>query len=471
MSFKKKFFKSISNLAVYSYISQGLEFFSTIILSRLLLPEEYGFVAIITIFSGFIQLFSNVGIGTSIVRSDYGFTFHRYLYNLSVWMGILFALVLMILSYPIALLYDNLELVLPIIVISFKFIFDSFAYVPYALLSKGLRFKNLGTAKLWGTIFQISVSIVLALAGFSYWALILPMVFSSIVQFLYLKNKVDVRLKLYGWRATKLAFNKIKYLMGNLSLNNFVSYWSGNADKAIIGKLYTQADLGLYNRAFRFITISNRLIGSIFSTVLFPSLKDLMANNGNVNKEYLDILRTITLFNIPIVIILVLFPDFLVLKLWGKDWIEVAIYLPYVAIILIYQSILWTMTSVFILFKKERTLLYINIVNTVLTLVFVIIGGLFSMLHIIQFLTIGLIVVTIPINIYFGFYKAFNFSAKSLFSFWTPLIILGCGLFYAVYEDILYLQISVLILFIVVLLIGMRNTVLSLFKMIKGKIL
>ena len=386
-------------------------------------------------------------------------------------MGIFFALMLMMLSYPIALLYDNLELVLPIIFISFKFIFDALAYVPYALLSKGLNFKNLGTAKLYGAIFQISVAIVLAFAGFSYWALIIPMVLSPIVQFLYLKNKVDVKMKIYGWRATLFAFNKIKDLMGNLSLNNFVSYWSGNADKAIIGKLYSQADLGLYNRAFRFITISNRLIGSIFSTVLFPSLKDLMANDGNVNKEYLDILRTITLFNLPIVIILILFPDFLVLKLWGKDWIEVAIYLPYVSIILIYQSILWTMTSVFILFKKERMLLYINIVNTVLTLIFVIIGGLFSMLHIIQFLTIGLILVTVPINIYYGFYRSFKFEPKSIFSFWTPLIVLGCGLFYAVYENFLYLKISVLLLFLIIILIGMRRTVLSLLKMIKNKTL
>ncbi|NLF43195.1 MAG: hypothetical protein GX587_10910, partial [Bacteroidales bacterium] len=51
MSFKKKFLKNVSRFALFSYVSQALEFISTIVLSRVLLPEEYGFVAIITVFS------------------------------------------------------------------------------------------------------------------------------------------------------------------------------------------------------------------------------------------------------------------------------------------------------------------------------------------------------------------------------------------------------------------------------------
>mgnify|MGYP006286528603 FL=1 len=54
--------------------------------------------------------------------------------------------------------------------------------------------------------------------------------------------------------------------MGNLSLNNLVKYWSNHADKVVIGRLYMQADLGLYNRAFRFLKITNQLVTGIFNS-------------------------------------------------------------------------------------------------------------------------------------------------------------------------------------------------------------
>ncbi|MFN3557370.1 MAG: oligosaccharide flippase family protein [Bacteroidales bacterium] len=471
MSFKKLFFKNISHFAFFSYISQALEFLSTIILSRLLLPEEYGFVALITIFSGFIQLFSNVGIGTSVVRSDYGYTFHRYLYNLSIWMGVLFMLVLMLMAYPISYFFNDKALILPTIVISVKFFFDAFTYIPYAVLSKELKFGHIGTAKLAGAIFQIALTIAMAYAGFSYWSLIVPLVFSPILQFLYLRKKVNVRLKLMGVRSAWFAFEKIKSLMGNLSLNNLISYWAGNTDKLVIGKMYSQADLGLYNRAFRFIMISSRLLTGIFSTVLFPSLKDLMTKKGDVHKEYLDILRIITLFNMPVVVVLMLFADPLVLILWGQDWMGVAPFLPYVGIILIYHSILSTMHSVFMLYVKERNLLYINTANTFLTIIFVLIGAMFSMNHILQFLTLGMILVTMPINIYFGFYKSFGYAPKGLFRFWTPMILGGLAMFAGAYTENFMLSSLSMAALTVLLLAGMRSTLTQGYLWVKERFL
>jgi O-antigen/teichoic acid export membrane protein len=78
MGFKKKFFKNIAAFGGYSYLTWFLEtILSTVILSRFLEPKEYGFVALISIFSGFILLFSNTGLAQSIIRSEYGLTFQR----------------------------------------------------------------------------------------------------------------------------------------------------------------------------------------------------------------------------------------------------------------------------------------------------------------------------------------------------------------------------------------------------------
>lgn len=471
MTFKKKFFTSISNFAIYNYISQGLEFFSTIILSRLLLPEEYGFVAIIGVFSGFIQLFSNAGIGVSVVRSDYGQTFHRHLFSLSFYLGIFLAIIMALISYPISIFFNNEDLILPTVLISLRFIFDSFVYIPYSLLSKRLQFKDLGFAKLAGVVFQIALTILLAYLGFSYWSIIIPLIFSPIIQFVFLYKKIEFRFKLYSFKAAIRVFKKIMHLMGHLSLNNLVFYWAGNADKVIVGKFYSQADLGLYNRAFRFIMISTKLVTSIFSSVLLPSLKKLIADNGNVSKEYLDIIKIVTHFNMPFVLILTLVPEQLVLILWGNEWIEVARYLPYIGIILVYYSIPITMHSLFMLYNKERNLVLINTFLTISTTAFVGFGAFYSMIHIMIFLCVGIIFINTPVIASFGFIKSFNFPIKLIIQFSLLFASLKLSILIGILMDSFIIKTTSLIIFNLILLYQLRATIKTILKHIPRKVI
>ncbi|MGM0612398.1 MAG: oligosaccharide flippase family protein [Bacteroidota bacterium] len=470
MSFKRTFFKNISTFAVYNYMTQGTEFLATIILSRLLLPEEYGFVAIIYIFVGFIRLFANLGVGVAVVRSDYRYTYHKHLLSLAIWLGFTLSVTLSLLSYPIAIFFNNMALILPTIVISIKFIFDSFTIIPFAILSKELNFNIVGKIRFFGTGVQIVFMIIFAYLGFSYWSLIIPIIFNPIVQYLLLRKKVALPLKVYGWRATKRMAYKIRSLMGNLSLNNLVRYWSNHADKVVIGRLYTQADLGLYNRAFRFIKITNQLVTGIFSSVLFPSLKKLMEEKGNANSEFLDIIRIITLFNLPIVAILVVFPETLVNILWGQEWTGVAQFLPYVGIVVVYNSIISTMSSVFLLYGKERNLFLINLVNSVITILLVIIGGMFSIMHIIRFLTLGYIFFIIPINIYFGFYRSFKFKPKKMLRFWIPSLIFGMLLLPSIYYSWNQAKWIVLLVYFVFLLYELKSSVIGSLKFLQYKL-
>ena len=459
MSFKKSFFKNISSFATFSYISQGFEFFSTIILSRLLVPEEYGFVAIILVFSGFMQLFSSLGIQASIVRSDYGRTYHKHLNSLAIWIGFGLALSMMVLAYPIAVFFDNNNLIIPTLLVSFRFVFESLEHVPSAYLSKMLKFNKLGVANLLKSSFQIVFTITLAFLGFSYWSLIIPLIFSPLVAYAYLNKHVGLPLKLYGWRATKMIFLKIRSLMGHLSLSHVFTYWSGNMDKVIVARLYTQADLGLYNRAFRFIMIATNLIANIFSRVLFPSLKQLMKEKGDVSKEFLDILRIISLFNMPIVLILLLFPKELVLILWGNDWIGVSDLLPYVAVILIFTSMFRAASPVYLLYNSEKMYTRVNIFNAVTRLIFIIIGGLISINHILMFIVLNSIFVNLPVQAYFGFYKSFGYNKKVILKFWIPNMLIGFGLFLSIYFDNIVLRVAVLIIFNILLLVNLRTTI------------
>jgi PST family polysaccharide transporter len=468
MNFKRTFFSNISTFALYNYATVGIEFLATIILSRLLLPEEYGFVAMINIFVGFIRLFSTIGIGASVIRSNYGYTYHKHIASLGIWLGITLFIILSGLSYPIALFFNNMKLILPTIVISVKFIFDSFTYIPMALMSKNLKFNILGKGKLLAVVTQVLFMIIFAALGFSYWSLIIPMIFEPIVMYIYLKRHVKLPLRLYSWKAAKSMIYRIRSLMGNLSMSNFVGYWSANADKVVIGRLYLQSDLGLYNRAFRFLQLSTRLITGIFNYVLFPSLKKLMDVGGNTQKEFMDIIRIITLFNLPLVFVLVVFPQELVVLLWGSDWTGVAPYLPYVAIIIVFVSVLKSTSSVFILYGKEYNLFLATLAKSLMNILLVIIGGLISIMHIVKLLTLGYILFTIPVYIYLGFYKSFRFNLKKTFQFWLPTIVFGLALFVGVHIDSLAIKIISFTCYVVILIYELKHTVYESIKMFWG---
>lgn len=459
MSFKKVFFTNISTLALYNYLSIGIEFLATIVLSRLLLPEEYGFVAMITVFANFIRLFSNIGIGTAVIRSNYRYTYHKHLFSLSIWLGITLCLSLSLLSYPIALFFKNKALILPTIVVSLKFVFDAFNYISIAILSKKLKFRIVGKNRLLGSSIQIFLMILFAFMGFSYWSLIIPLIIAPIIQYGFLRKYVDLPIRIYGWKAAKRMIYRIKSLMGNLSLTNLIGYWSSNADKMIIGRMYMQADLGLYNRAFRFLQISNRLITSIFSSALLPSLKKLADEGGDTQKEFMDIIRIITLFNFPLILLMVIFPEELVSILWGNNWTGVATFLPYVGIIIIFTSIVKVMNSVFLLYGKEQNLFLITLVRSIVTIALIIIGGFFSIMHIIKFLTLGYVLFTVPLNIYYGFYKSFHFNIKKILYFWIPALLFGILLFISIENNSTLFKLLVIISFFLFLVYDLRETI------------
>jgi O-antigen/teichoic acid export membrane protein len=87
MSFKKTTFRHIFQIGSYKYAAHVLNFMASVILARLLLPEEYGLVAMIMVVANFARILSGEGIASDIIRSKYGYTYHKSLMNLAIFLG------------------------------------------------------------------------------------------------------------------------------------------------------------------------------------------------------------------------------------------------------------------------------------------------------------------------------------------------------------------------------------------------
>jgi teichuronic acid exporter len=461
MSFRKKLFKNIIILGGYSYFTQILSFLSSIILSRLLVPSEYGLIALITVFTGFIGQFSDAGLSYIIIRSDYKELFYSTIHYLAVIIGVVLTIVVIALAYPIALFYKNPLLFWPTIVMSSSFILRSLITVPFGILSKQLKFNSLGIIDLVCIILEISSMIILAYFRFSYWSLVIAPVLGNIVRIIMYRRLTGVRLKILKRKYLAVGFRQAKSIIGNLTGFNMLNYWARNSDNLIIGKVYGARDLGIYDRAYKLLNLFLGVITNLFGKVLMPSLKDHGDKGGDINKEYLNTLGVISVLNYPVCVILIFFAKPLVRLLWSDAWIEVADLLPYIGILILTQTLNSTTGNIFILYKKENVLMKIGIPTNIMIIVAIAWGSIYSMVHVLRFYALVFIIIDIPFVMYYGFKKSFGFDTPTILKFWIPKLVLSTLLVVSVWINMTWLSVVLMLIYLVHLIVLQKDDIIQ----------
>jgi O-antigen/teichoic acid export membrane protein len=457
-TFKKSFFKNLFVSAGYTYVSQGLTFASSIVIARLLSPENYGLVGLITVFTGFIAVFVDSGISLAVIKSDYGQTYHKSLDTLALLMGIGLFVITALLAYPIARFYNNPALLWPTMVLATTFIFKSLYIVRAAILSKKLEFAYLGKVMLANTIVTIILTIIFAYAGFQHWAIIIPQVFGALLTAILYERKLGLKFNYYTLGHAKVALKYTKGIIGSLIGFNMVNYWSRNTDNLIVGKNFGIDNLGVYNRAYSLLTMPLSLITGLFGAVLFPSLKKLKNEGGDVNSEYMFVLRIIGIIVFPISCLLLLFPVQLVHILWGPKWHGVAQFLPYFGLLILTQPLLSTIGNFLVLQGKDRILMYSGWITSIFIVGSILFGAMFSMMGMVQAYSLCFLIIVLPYNIIFVYYKELNFGFKLLFRFWFPVVSLSIGIWLGCFFDNdLLKDASIVCLFISLLLNSARE--------------
>jgi O-antigen/teichoic acid export membrane protein len=457
MSFRKTTFTNIFQIARFTYVGDLISFLASIILARLLMPEEYGFVAIILVFTNFANILAGVGLGAEIIRSPYKYTFHKSMLNLSFYIGLGLCFSIMVLAYPIAMFYSNSELIIPTIFIGLKFISKSMNSVYGSLLLKNGEYSYVGKLELYNAIIANILMIIMAYLGFSYWSLIIPYFVSDIYKLIASAKKVKLTFKLYSFSYTRIAFKKSKSIISSILGVRVISYWGRNLDNLLVGKYFGEASLGLYNRGYRFLGLTDKLINNLFGSVLYPNLQKLKEDNGNVFKEYLFFVGVVSLLVFPIGAVLILIPEFLVSVLWGPNWIDVAQYLPYFGMVIFAYSTKSNIETLFKVFLKDRLLFKFGIINSLSSVSAIIVGCFHSPLMIAKLLAFVQIIVVLPVAVYFVFWQKMKISFKLVNSFYLIRILTLSGTLIFLWLDIVYLKWLTVSFYLIFILWEMRT--------------
>lgn len=250
--------------------AQGVAFVVSIVLARILCPEDYGTVAIITVFTSILSVFIDSGMSSALIQKknadDLDFSTVFYF---NMFMCIMLYILLFLCSPLISNFYEKPELVALTRVLGLTFIVSGVKGIQRAYVSKHMIFKNFFFATLGGTIISAVVGIMLAYKGYGAWAIVGQSLSNNIIDTIILWITVK-------WRP-KLIFS-IKRLKGlfsfgwKLLFSSLLDTVYGQLRSLIIGKVYSSSDLAFFNKARNFPNMIVTNVNTSIDSVLLPSM-------------------------------------------------------------------------------------------------------------------------------------------------------------------------------------------------------
>lgn len=318
--------KQTFNGAIWRILETGgtqvIQLIIGIVLARLILPEQFAAIAMLSVFIAVAGIFINSGFSTALMRKnnrtqvDCSTVFY---FNITI--SVLSYIILYISAPYVADFYNLPELKLILRVSSITLVIGSFAGVHRTLFSSRMDFKSLAKYNIAALIISGCVGMYMAYRGFQAWALVTQSIASTVVStiFIWLASSWRPTLQ-FSWTSLKEFFNFGSKLLASGLLDTVYN----NMYSVVIGKYFPHADLAYYNRASSLRSMASSTPTSVLQSVTFPALCKLQNSDDTLRSAYRRMLRVSAFIIFPLCLGLgaVSFP--LINVLYTDIWIYAA---------------------------------------------------------------------------------------------------------------------------------------------------
>ncbi len=278
--------------------AQLVTFIVSIVLARILAPEDYGTIALVTVFTTILQVFVDSGLGTALIQKknadDLDFSSVFY-FNFVVCL-VLYAAMFMA-APVIAKFYGDVTLTPIIRVISLTIVISGVKGIQQAYVSKNMLFKRFFFSTIGGTIFSAFIGIGLAKAGYGVWALVAQQLSNTTVDTVILW--ITVR-----WKPRKnFSWERLKGLLSfgwKLLVSSLLDTCYNNLRNLIIGKMYSPSDLAFYNQGDKFPKLIVTNINTSIDSVLLPTMSSAQDDRERVKNMTRRAIKTSTYVMAPL---------------------------------------------------------------------------------------------------------------------------------------------------------------------------
>lgn len=380
MSLKNKSISAVLWSAADIFSRRGIQFIISLILARLLTPEEFGTIAVLYLFIGIASIFVDSGFLEALIqRQDITSTDESTVFWFNLLMGSLVATVLWWLAPWIAAFF-GLAVLIPLTkVMAINLFISALGAIHNTLLIKKLNFRTPMKIGAASTFLSGMVAVYLAIEGYGVWALAIQTMIATILS--------TSLLWIYStWRPQLVfSFISVKRLFGfggYLLLSGLLDTIYNRAYTLLIGKFYGFRELGFYSRAEGTKQLPVGILIGVLSSVVFPIFSEAAHEKEKLRRGVQLALRSIMLINLPIMIGLMATAEPVILTLFGSQW------LPSVPIlqVLCLAGALWPLHVINLNVLKaqghSRLFFRLEVIKKIIGTVFLIIGAQYGVLGI-----------------------------------------------------------------------------------------
>ena len=397
-SLKSKTIQGLSWSFVELAGMQVVQFVTGIILARLLFPEQFGLIGMITVFIAVAKTFLDSGFGDALIQKrDATITDTCSIFYFNIAVGLVAAGLVCLIAPWISAFYNQPVLIPLTRVLSLIIVIESLGLIQTTVLIKRIDFKTQMKIGLTAIVLSGIIGIVLAAVGFGVWSLVAQQVSRSLIRTgcLWIFN---------SWRPTLIfSFNALRRMFGygsRLLLSSLLNRVFDNLYYLIIGKLFSARDLGLYTRGKTMQDLPSVTFSEMVTRVTFPILASIQDDKARIKKSLEKVSANMALVNFPMMIGLALISRPLVLVLLTEKWAGAIPYMELLCVASLLTPFLWINMNIMLSMGRSGLYLKIGVINKILVVVSIAITWRYGIIAMI----IGGIVVTFITHFIYTYY-------------------------------------------------------------------
>ncbi len=305
--------------------AQGVNFIVSVVLARILSPDEYGLCALTMTFTTILSVFITSGLGTALIQ-------RKDIDNLdcstALWANIgigLFLYALLFFAAPFISSFFNQEHMTPVLrVLGLTLVIGSLNAIQQARISRKMQFKKFFKATITGTIISAFIGIGMAVRGMGVWALVGQYLSNQVIDTIFLWFTIK-------WKPEfKFSFKRLKplYSFGWRAYGaQMIETLYNNLRSILIGRYYSADQLAFYNKGRHIPSLINLNTTNAVQSVLFPAYAKKADNRPELKKMIRRAISLSTYFIFPCMAGLALVSDSLIQFLYTAKWLQAAPYL------------------------------------------------------------------------------------------------------------------------------------------------
>tara|TARA_R110002049_G_scaffold4601_4_gene31860 strand:- start:91012 stop:92382 length:1371 start_codon:yes stop_codon:yes gene_type:complete len=337
----------------------AVHFASTIILARMLTPEDYGLVAMVASLTALAGLFSNLGLSAaSIQNHDLTDGQLTNLFWMNVGLGVILTGIVAGLAPVVAWFYSDSRLIPITLVMSISFLIRSFGTQHTAMLVREMQFGRNAIAAIIAAIGGFIAAVVLASYGYDYWSLIISSIVGACLSTVALSIMSPFSP---GLPSRSHDVREMVRFGVHVTATDMVNYFHRNLDNILIGKFCGDAALGFYTRAYSLLLFPINRIRAPINAVVYPGLCALQDRPADVRDYFFRAMQVTASLTIPISVFAFAFSDTIISVTLGEQWLPASGIFSYLAFAGVFQATIGLVASLLNALGLVRKLFYCSL--------------------------------------------------------------------------------------------------------------